>query len=176
MTQPGASKHLRVLREVGLLWDRKAGKQRLYGLDARGLRPVHERTGGFERFWNESFDRLDVHPGPEKARRRKLMAAITDRKRRRSRRWPTARSLFSRVINAAQSWCSGRPPRFGTVVVVGPGEGSRLRTGCSNLCRAGEWSLRHARTDGWGYPEPISWTETVSPVRIVSLDGELRLI
>jgi DNA-binding transcriptional ArsR family regulator len=60
MTQPRASKHLRVLREVGLVRDRKAGKQRLYGLDARGLRPVHEWTGGFERFWNESFDRLDA--------------------------------------------------------------------------------------------------------------------
>src|SRR5260370_1336855 len=47
MTQPGASKHLRVLREVGLVRDRKAGKQRLYGLDARGLRPVHDWTGGF---------------------------------------------------------------------------------------------------------------------------------
>src|SRR6478735_7864829 len=54
MTQPGASKHLRVLREVGLVRDRKAGKQRLYGLDARGLQPVHEWTGGFERFWNEA--------------------------------------------------------------------------------------------------------------------------
>ena len=61
MAQPGASKHLRVLREVGLVWDRKAGKQRLYGLDARDLRPVHEWTGGFERFWNESFDRLDAY-------------------------------------------------------------------------------------------------------------------
>ncbi|MCU1650843.1 MAG: regulatory protein ArsR [Pseudonocardia sp.] len=61
MTQPGASKHLRVLREVGLVRDRKAGKQRLYGIDARGLRPVHEWTGGFERFWNESFDRLDAY-------------------------------------------------------------------------------------------------------------------
>ncbi len=59
MTQPGASKHLRVLREVGLVRDRRAGKQRLYELDPRGLRPVHEWTGGFERFWNESFDRLD---------------------------------------------------------------------------------------------------------------------
>ena len=39
----------------------KAGKQRLYGLDARGLRPVHEWTGGFDRFWNESFDRLDEY-------------------------------------------------------------------------------------------------------------------
>src|SRR3954447_7899416 len=36
MTQPGASKHLRVLREVGLVGDRKAGKQRLYGLTPAG--------------------------------------------------------------------------------------------------------------------------------------------
>src|SRR5882757_2233724 len=48
MTQPGASKHLRVLREVGLVHDRRAGKQSLYALDARGLRPIHEWTGGFE--------------------------------------------------------------------------------------------------------------------------------
>ncbi|MEB8324660.1 metalloregulator ArsR/SmtB family transcription factor [Dietzia kunjamensis] len=61
MTQPGASKHLRVLREVGLVRDRRDGKQRLYDLDARGLRPVHEWAGGFERFWNESFDKLDAY-------------------------------------------------------------------------------------------------------------------
>jgi DNA-binding transcriptional ArsR family regulator len=61
MSQTQASKHLRVLRQVGLVRDRKAGKQRLYGLDARGLRPIHEWTGGFERFWNESFDRLDAY-------------------------------------------------------------------------------------------------------------------
>ncbi len=50
MAQPGASKHLRVLREVGLVRDRRLGKQRLYGLDAEGLRQVHEWTGGFEQF------------------------------------------------------------------------------------------------------------------------------
>src|SRR3954466_7331419 len=61
MSQPRASKHLRGLREVGLVRARKAGKQRLYALDARGLRPVHEWTGGFEQFWNESFDRLDAY-------------------------------------------------------------------------------------------------------------------
>jgi DNA-binding transcriptional ArsR family regulator len=61
MTQPGTSKHLRVLREVGLVRHRKAGKQRLYGIDARKLRPVHEWTGGFKRFWNKSFDRLDAY-------------------------------------------------------------------------------------------------------------------
>src|ERR1700749_5358542 len=59
MTQPRASKHLRVLREVGLVRDRKAGKQRLYGLDARELRPIHEWTGGVERVWDASFQRLD---------------------------------------------------------------------------------------------------------------------
>jgi DNA-binding transcriptional ArsR family regulator len=61
MTQPQASKHLRVLREVGLVRVRGAGKQRLYDLDARGLRPVHEWVGGFERFWSESFDQLDEY-------------------------------------------------------------------------------------------------------------------
>ncbi|MGH3395115.1 MAG: ArsR/SmtB family transcription factor [Streptosporangiaceae bacterium] len=61
MAQPQASKHLRVLREVGLVRVRGAGKQRLYGLDARGLRPVHEWVGGFERFWSESLDRLDEY-------------------------------------------------------------------------------------------------------------------
>jgi len=61
MTQPGASKHLRVLREVGLVRDRKAGKQRLYDLDAHGLLVIHRWTGGFERFWNESFERLDTY-------------------------------------------------------------------------------------------------------------------
>src|SRR5919112_2479053 len=61
MSQPQTSKHLRVLREVGLVRVRGAGKQRLYALDARGLRPVHEWVGGFERFWNETFDRLDEY-------------------------------------------------------------------------------------------------------------------
>src|SRR3954466_12589438 len=61
MTQPQASKHLRVLRGVGLVRVREAGKQRLYDLDARGLKPVHEWVGGFERFWTESFGRLDEY-------------------------------------------------------------------------------------------------------------------
>ena len=61
MSQPQASKHLRVLREVGLVRVRGLGKQRLYGLDAGGLRPVHEWVGGFEKFWNETFDRLDEY-------------------------------------------------------------------------------------------------------------------
>ena len=71
ITQPGASKHLRVLREVGLVRDRKQGKQRVYGLDARKLRPVHEWAGGFERFWNARFDRLDAYVQRLKQAKRK---------------------------------------------------------------------------------------------------------
>src|SRR5258708_24797259 len=69
MTQPGASKHLRVLREVGLVRDRKAGKQRLYRLDAGELRPVHEWTGGVERVLDGSFcpPGEEMH-GPQPAR------------------------------------------------------------------------------------------------------------
>lgn len=61
MTQPRASKHLRVLREVGLVRVRGAGRQRLYGLDAEGLKPIHEWVGGFEQFWDQSFDRLNEY-------------------------------------------------------------------------------------------------------------------
>jgi DNA-binding transcriptional ArsR family regulator len=61
ITQPRVSKHLRVLREVGLVRVREAGQQRLYALDARGLKPIHAWAGGFEQFWMESFDRLNEY-------------------------------------------------------------------------------------------------------------------
>lgn len=61
VAQPRVSKHLRVLREVGLVSVRDAGQRRLYTLDARGLKPIHEWVGGFEEFWNQSFDRLNAY-------------------------------------------------------------------------------------------------------------------
>jgi DNA-binding transcriptional ArsR family regulator len=61
IAQPSVSKHLKVLREVRLVHVREAGSQRIYGLDARGLRPVYEWVGGFEEFWNESFDSLNAY-------------------------------------------------------------------------------------------------------------------
>lgn len=59
MPQPLASKHLGVLRAVRLVQVRRDAQLRLYSLDAAGLRPVHQWLGGFERFWQQSFDRLD---------------------------------------------------------------------------------------------------------------------
>jgi DNA-binding transcriptional ArsR family regulator len=59
--QPQASKHLRVLKHVGLVKVRSEGQQRLYTINGKGLKPIHEWTKGFEQFWNESFDRLDAY-------------------------------------------------------------------------------------------------------------------
>lgn len=61
ITQPQASKHLRVLREVHLVSVRGIGHQRLYRLNGEGLKPMHDWVKSFEQFWNESFDRLDVY-------------------------------------------------------------------------------------------------------------------
>ena len=60
MSQPLVSKHLRVLREVGAVDVREEGRQRLYRLNARALKPIHDWVRGYERFWSERFDRMDV--------------------------------------------------------------------------------------------------------------------
>lgn len=59
MGQPQVSKHLRVLREVGAVDVRDAGRQRLYRLNGHALKPIHDWVSGYERFWSERFDRLD---------------------------------------------------------------------------------------------------------------------
>lgn len=61
ITQPQASKHLRVLRAVHLVDMRVHGQQRVYCLQGTGLKPMHEWVKTFEEFWNESFDRLDAY-------------------------------------------------------------------------------------------------------------------
>lgn len=61
LRQPQASKHLGVLRKVGLVRVRGAGQRRLYALDGRGLKPIHDWVSDFERCWNETFDRLDTY-------------------------------------------------------------------------------------------------------------------
>jgi DNA-binding transcriptional ArsR family regulator len=60
LAQPQVSKHLRVLREVGAVEVRDAGRQRLYRLNARALKPIHDWVRGYERAWSERFDALDV--------------------------------------------------------------------------------------------------------------------
>ena len=58
--QPQVSKHLRVLREVGVVEARSEGRQRLYRLNAAALKPIHDWVKTYERSWSERFDQLDI--------------------------------------------------------------------------------------------------------------------
>jgi DNA-binding transcriptional ArsR family regulator len=60
LPQPLVSKHLRVLREVGLVSVRDEGRQRLYRLNAQPLKPVHDWVKRYESSWSVRFDRLDA--------------------------------------------------------------------------------------------------------------------
>lgn len=57
--QPQVSKHLRVLREVGLVDVREEGRQRVYRLNGPSLKPIHDWVSNYERTWNERFEALD---------------------------------------------------------------------------------------------------------------------
>jgi DNA-binding transcriptional ArsR family regulator len=59
MSQPQVSKHLRVLREVGLVRCRKEGRRRLYRLEPARFGPLHEWLAKYEQAWNDRLDRLD---------------------------------------------------------------------------------------------------------------------
>jgi len=56
--QPSVSKHLRVLREVGLVGVRREGRQKLYRTNAAAIRPLYEWTREFERFWRRTLNRV----------------------------------------------------------------------------------------------------------------------
>jgi DNA-binding transcriptional ArsR family regulator len=60
LTQPQVSKHLRVLREVGVVQVRGDGRQRLYRLNGAALKPIHDWIKDYEQTWNDRFDALDV--------------------------------------------------------------------------------------------------------------------
>jgi len=60
LAQPQVSKHLRVLREVGAVDVREHGRQRLYRLNGRALKPIHDWVKEYERTWTERFELIDV--------------------------------------------------------------------------------------------------------------------
>jgi DNA-binding transcriptional ArsR family regulator len=58
LDQPSISKHLGVLRRVGLVHVRRNGRHRLYRTNAEAIRPVHEWTETFERYWRHQLNRI----------------------------------------------------------------------------------------------------------------------
>jgi DNA-binding transcriptional ArsR family regulator len=60
LSQPQTSKHLRVLREVGLVDVREDGRHRLYRLNGRPLKSIHDWVSNYARAWDDRFDALDA--------------------------------------------------------------------------------------------------------------------
>jgi DNA-binding transcriptional ArsR family regulator len=58
LDQPSVSKHLGVLREVGLVHVRRNGRHRMYRTNAEAIRPLHEWTATFERYWQHQLNRI----------------------------------------------------------------------------------------------------------------------
>lgn len=58
MEQPSASKHLKVLKDVGLVRVRREGRNMLYRVNADAIRPLWEWTSTFERFWRHALLRV----------------------------------------------------------------------------------------------------------------------
>jgi DNA-binding transcriptional ArsR family regulator len=58
--QPQVSKHLRVLREVGLVTVRDEGRRRLYRVNGAELKPIHDWVKAYERTWAARFEHLDA--------------------------------------------------------------------------------------------------------------------
>lgn len=59
IAQPLVSKHLRVLREVGLVQVHDQGRQRIYRLDGEPLKPIYDWVRRYERTWSAKYDLLD---------------------------------------------------------------------------------------------------------------------
>jgi DNA-binding transcriptional ArsR family regulator len=58
LEQPSVSKHLRVLRNVGLVHVRRDGRQKFYRTNAEAIRPLHEWTSTFERYWRNQLRQI----------------------------------------------------------------------------------------------------------------------
>jgi DNA-binding transcriptional ArsR family regulator len=58
LDQPSVSKHLRVLRDVGLVHVRRNGRHKLYQTNAQAIRPLHEWAEIFERYWTNQLNRI----------------------------------------------------------------------------------------------------------------------
>ncbi|HEX4075892.1 MAG TPA: metalloregulator ArsR/SmtB family transcription factor, partial [Candidatus Acidoferrales bacterium] len=58
LEQPSVSKHLRVLKDVGLVRVRRDGRRMLYRTNAEAIRPLHEWAGTFEQLWRHQLARV----------------------------------------------------------------------------------------------------------------------
>jgi DNA-binding transcriptional ArsR family regulator len=81
MPQPTVSKHLGVLRKVGIVSVSKQGQQRLYQLNPKELKPVHDWVKTYEQFWTHQLSRIKAH-AERKAQARSASAAPVPKSQR----------------------------------------------------------------------------------------------
>ena len=80
LPQPAVSKHLAVLRAVGLLSVDKDGQHRLYRLNAGELKPVHDWVKNYERYWAHQLDRIKERAERRTRERGAIRGQHSDRK------------------------------------------------------------------------------------------------
>lgn len=71
IAQPAVSKHLGVLRAVGVVTVRQEGKSRLYSLNPTELKPVHDWVKQYEKLWSQQLDRVKARAERKAAERAK---------------------------------------------------------------------------------------------------------
>ena len=71
LTQPAVSRHLRVLREAGLVRVRAEAQQRIYALEAAQLAAVYEWLNGYRLYWSARLTKLEQHLDTRSSRKRK---------------------------------------------------------------------------------------------------------
>jgi DNA-binding transcriptional ArsR family regulator len=80
MEQPSVSKHLKVLKGVGLVKARREGRQMLYKMNAMAIRPLHEWTSTFERLWRHQLLRVQERAEAKSAQKNSFVEFQTRRK------------------------------------------------------------------------------------------------
>ena len=80
MEQPSVSKHLKVLKDVGLVEARREGRQMLYKVNAMAIRPLHEWTSMFERLWRHQLLRIKERAEANNAEKNSFVEFQTRRK------------------------------------------------------------------------------------------------
>jgi len=66
LAQPSVTKHLQVLRDVGLVRVRREGRRTMYRINAETLRTIHEWSGMFARHWRGQLQRIKAHAEEER--------------------------------------------------------------------------------------------------------------
>jgi len=72
LSQPALSQHLKVLRDVGLVQQRRAGRERIYTLNPKPLKEISDWIAHYEKFWHEKLAALGEHLERKHGKRMKL--------------------------------------------------------------------------------------------------------